>query len=150
MLHQKYRVIQPWYREDNKNATYKRGDTLYLRRHPIDESLLLVDKKENFVCMVHSENARVFTCGDDDNLWEQRSDKIMNIKFLCLIDNIKCRLFPYSLTVQKYNQNREDQSQPVIWNDDFYCASLEDLDKILFIFSHDEILPTDKNILICR
>ena len=146
-LHWEYKVVDTWYRVDDK--IFHRGDTL--RRAVLEENNqdVLYDDKHEIICFIHSENAHTFTVGNDDAKWAERHDRIMHIKFLILMRYNVDKLY-ISNTVKKYNRNRDDSTQPIIWDDSFYCAPLNDLDVILGILETGIVPNSDKCLLLVK
>lgn len=95
-----------------------------------------------FVCFLHSQSARDNMCGDDDGKWQERANLMQRIKANMIVSASTTEEIQEKTgeiftamwndeNVLKYNQNKEDVNSSWIWNDYFYCASIEDLQHIL-------------------
>lgn len=95
---------------------------------------------DKFIFMAHSENARNHSVGNDDGEWQRRRELIDKINGMISVDLTREtydehskkieKLWSYSKAM-KYCKGGSPETDAWIWNDNFYCATIRDLELIL-------------------
>lgn len=101
----------------------------------------LLSKCGEFLCLTHSENAKKHFVGNDDGRWELRGriiNSIYNLIQGCTDEDLKCDRITVLWTIPRclqYAMLKNPETDSWIWNEEYYCAPIEDLEYI-----HDVLL----------
>lgn len=94
----------------------------------------LKDEYGNVLFRYDSENARDYAIGNDDGQWEKRTNLVDDIKDMCNNkDNHNPafdEIYDYLWKAQRKYSFMKDIGDSWIFNADFYCAPIWELDKM--------------------
>lgn len=116
---------------------------------PIGTSVLnyngMIVNNNHFMCLVSSDHSHECLVGNDDNNWERRSQLIKVINKMVYCEDMPEDL-PFSnksdvkekrlealwsyARSKKYCRGGRIEEDAWLWNDEYYCADLGDLEKI--------------------
>lgn len=98
-----------------------------------------------FMCLTRSEHSHECLVGDDDKKWRKRSALIDQVNHLILAEDVKGELsgetwlelkedrlqglWDFEISM-KYCRGGTIETDSFLWNDAFYCADIQDLERI--------------------
>ena len=132
-MDKEYRVPNNFHKEEvSRTFDYPKGTPF----KNLKNNGYLYDENGNFMCCTFSELARIFNLvGNDDGRWEERGPLVIEIKAFIQYEKheeFENRVEPLLIKMWedeqflKYNQFAKDGG-PWIWNEDFYCAPIDEL-----------------------
>ena len=119
----RYRARREFYKHNGK--TYPVGSEFHCSNG-------IIYNIDGLMCNRHSQKSFDCLVGDDDDQWELRASLITEIEQLIICQDLDVRydrlMFLWNdETAMRYGRGGNPDIDSWLWNDDFYCAEILDL-----------------------